>query len=119
MASPIEMIKGNARQTVYDTFKADSLAAEGWQRVDSLPLDKQRELRDRPPAPWTGYDDLTADEVVAQAQGMAPDRIDEVVRYESSTKGRMGIINRLLGRPATVEAPAKATKSEAPAAKGE
>lgn len=106
MAAPIELIKGNDRQTVYSDAKADSLIADGWQRVDSLPIERQRELRDRPPAPWVGYDDLNVDEVMARTQGLPPERVQEVVRYESATKGRVSIVNKLLGRSeAIAEAP--------------
>ena len=98
MAAPIEMIRGSERITVYDDRKADSLKIDGWQRVSDLPKDKQDELRNRPPLPFAGYDDMGVGDVLANAQGLPPERVDEVVRYESLTKGRVSIINKLMGR---------------------
>lgn len=116
MSAPIELIRGNDRQTVYSEAKADALSADGWQRVRDLPKDKQDELRSRPPAPWKGYDDMGVADVLAQAQGLPPQRVEEVVRYESATKGRVSVIDKLLGRrPAPSEAaPAEPVVAEAP-----
>lgn len=105
MAAPIEMIRGSERCTVYDVNRADSLKADGWQRVDELPVTKQKELRDRPPSPWVGYDDMTAQDVIAQAQGLPPERVQEVITYESRTKGRVSIVAKLQGKPEPVAAP--------------
>lgn len=125
MASPIELIRGSERQTVYDNNRADILKADGWQRVDELPLSQQRELRDRPPVPWKGYDELGVADVLAQAATLPPERVQEVITYESRTKGRVGIVSKLLGRPEPVAAPVveevaavEAPAAEAPKGKG-
>lgn len=98
MSQPIELIRGSERMTVYDDNRANMLAQDGWQRVSDLSPEKQAELRNRPPSPWKGYDDLGVADVLANAQGLPPQRVEEVVRYESATKGRVSIINKLTGR---------------------
>lgn len=97
MSQPIEMIRGSNRQTVYSEARSDALVADGWQRVRDLPVERQRELADLPPSPWENYDDLTAQEVIAKSAGLPPERIKEVVAYESATKGRVSVVSKLMG----------------------
>jgi len=104
MAAPIEMIKGGERQTVYSEARSDALIADGWQRVRDLPVERQRELADLPPSPWNGYDDMTAQEVVAKSAGLPPERIKEVITYESATKGRVSVVDKLTGGKAHPQA---------------
>jgi hypothetical protein len=112
MSEPIEMIRGNERQTVYGPNRAASLQAEGWQKVRDLSPEEQQRLADLPPMPWVGYDDMSVSDVLAKAEGLPPERIKEIVTYESATKGRVSVVDKLLGRQ-----PAKATKPAATPAK--
>lgn len=97
MAAPIELIRGNERQTLYSEVKVVAALADGWQRVSDLPTEKQRELADRPPIPWAGFDEMGVADVLARAAGLPPERIAEIVRYESATKGRVSITAKLTG----------------------
>lgn len=112
MSEPIEMIRGNERQTVYGPNHAASLQAEGWQKVRDLSPEEQRRLADLPPMPWVGYESMSVADVLAKAEGLPPERIKEIVTYESATKGRVSVVDKLLGRQ-----PAKASKPAATPAK--
>lgn len=105
MSEPIEMIRGNERQTVYGPNRAAHLQTEGWQKVRDLSPEEQKRLADLPPMPWVGYDDMSVSDVLAKAEGLPPERIKEIVTYESATKGRVSVVDKLLGRQ-----PAKATR---------
>lgn len=98
MAEPIELIRGSERQTVYSDIKARPLEAEGWQRVKNLTPEQQARLADLPPMPFAGYEDMRVEEVIEKAQGLPPARIQEIVTYESATKGRKSLIDKLTGR---------------------
>jgi len=99
--APIELIKGSSRQTVYSEPKADALVADGWQRVRDLPPEQQRELADLPPSPWNGYEDMRVEEVLERAKGLPPEQIKQIVTYESATKGRVSVVNKLTGNNAS------------------
>jgi len=101
MSQPIEMIRGSERCTVYSEPKSDALVADGWQRVRDLPVERQRELADLPPSPWNGYEDMRVEEVLERAKGLSPERIKEIVTYESATKGRVSVVNKLTGNNAS------------------
>jgi len=104
MSQPIEMIRGSERCTVYSEPKSDALVADGWQRVRDLPVERQRELADLPPSPWNGYDDMTAQEVIAKSAGLPPEQIKQIVTYESATKGRVSVVDKLTGGKAQPQA---------------
>lgn len=112
MSEPIELIRGNERQTVYGPNHAARLHAEGWQKVRDLSPEEQKRLADLPPMPFAFYDDMSVADVLAKAEGLPPERIKEIITYESATKGRVSIVDKLLGRQ-----PAKASKPAATPAK--
>lgn len=111
MAEPIELLRGTERQTVYSPSKASTLMAEGWQRVQDLTPEQQEELRNRPPLPWMGYDDMTVGDIAARLDGLTPEQKVQVTTYESATKQRRGILDKLEDKPTATAKPAAAKKA--------
>jgi polyhydroxyalkanoate synthesis regulator phasin len=97
--------RGDAADLVSDVLargraQADDLFAELEQALGRAPLEAARRVAGLGPEfPVTGYDDLTAAEVVAELDGMAPADLRKVREYERANANRktvLGAVDRKL-----------------------
>jgi hypothetical protein len=97
--------RGDAADLVSDVLargrsQADDLFAELEQLLGRAPIEAARRVAGLGPEfPITGYDDLTAAEVVAELDGMSPDDLRKVREYERANANRktvLGAIERKL-----------------------
>jgi hypothetical protein len=97
--------RGDAADLVSDVLargrsQADDLFAELEQLLGRAPIEAARRVTGLGPEfPITGYDDLTAAEVVAELDGMSPADLRNVREYERANANRktvLGAIERKL-----------------------
>jgi hypothetical protein len=97
--------RGDAADLVSDVLargrsQADDLFAELEQLLGRAPIEAARRVAGLGPEfPITGYDDLTAAEVVAELDGMSPADLRKVREYERANANRktvLGAIERKL-----------------------
>jgi hypothetical protein len=97
--------RGDAADLVSDVLargrsQADDLFAELEQVLGRAPLEAARRVAGLGPEfPITGYDDLTAAEVVAELDGMSPADLRKVREYERANANRktvLGAVDRKL-----------------------
>jgi hypothetical protein len=97
--------RGDAADLVSDVLargrsQADDLFAELEQVLGRAPLEAARRVAGLGPEfPITGYDDLTAAEVVAELDGMSPAELRKVSEYERANANRktvLGAVDRKL-----------------------
>jgi hypothetical protein len=98
--------RGDAADLVTDVLargrsQADELLAELEQLIGRAPLEAARRVTGLGPEfPITGYDDLTAAQVVAELEGMSDANLRKVREYELANANRktvLGAIERKLG----------------------
>jgi polyhydroxyalkanoate synthesis regulator phasin len=98
--------RGDAADLVTDLLargrsQADDLLAELEQLLGRMPLEAARRVAGLGPEfPITGYDDLTAAEVVAELDGMSDADLRKVRQYERANANRktvLGAVDRKLG----------------------
>ena len=100
------MTRGHAADLVTDVLargrgQADDLLAELEQLLARAPLEAAKRVTGLGPEfPITGYDDLTAAEVVAELDGMSDADLRKVREYERANANRktvLGAVERKLG----------------------
>jgi polyhydroxyalkanoate synthesis regulator phasin len=100
------MTRGDAADLVTDVVargrsEAEDLLTELEQLLDRAPVEAaRRESGLGPEFPITGYDDLTAAEVVAELDGMSDVDLRKVRKYERANANRktvLGAVERKLG----------------------
>ena len=90
--------RGDAADLVADLLargrgQADDLIGELEQLVARVPLEAARRVTGLDPEfPITGYDDLTAAEVVRELDGMAPADLRKVRQYERANANRKSVL---------------------------
>jgi hypothetical protein len=98
--------RGDAADLVSDVLargrgQADDLFAELEQLLGRAPIEAARRVTGLGPEfPITGYDDLTAAEVVAELDGMSDANLRKVREYERANANRktvLGAVERKLG----------------------
>jgi hypothetical protein len=98
--------RGDAADLVSDVLargrsQADDLFAELEQLLGRAPIEAARRVAGLGPEfPITGYDDLTAAEVVAELDGMSDADLRKVLEYERANANRktvLGAVERKLG----------------------
>ena len=98
--------RGDAADLVTDVLargrgQADDLFAELEQLLGRAPIEAARRVTGLGPEfPITGYDDLTAAEVVAELDGMSDANLRKVREYERANANRktvLGAVERKLG----------------------
>ena len=96
--------RGDAADLVSDVLargQADDLFAELEQLLGRAPIEAARRVAGLGPEfPITGYDDLTAAEVVAELDGMSDANLRKVREYERANANRktvLGAVERKLG----------------------
>jgi hypothetical protein len=99
------LTRGDAADLVSDVLsrgrnQADDLFAELEQLLGRAPIEAARRVAGLGPEfPITGYDDLTAAEVVAELDGMSPADLRKVREYERANANRktvLGAVERKL-----------------------
>ena len=97
--------RGDAADLVTDVLargrsQADELLAELEQMIGRVPIEAARRVTGLGPEfPITGYDDLTAAEVVAELEGMSDANLRKVRTYERANANRktvLGAVDRKL-----------------------
>ncbi len=97
--------RGDAADLVTDVLargrsQADELLAELEQMIGRVPIEAARRVTGLGPEfPITGYDDLTAAEVVAELDGMSDANLRKVRTYERANANRktvLGAVDRKL-----------------------
>jgi polyhydroxyalkanoate synthesis regulator phasin len=98
--------RGDAADLVTDVLargrsQADDLLAELEQLLGRVPIEAARRVAGLGPEfPITGYDDLTAAEVVAELDGMGAAELRKVAQYERANANRktvLAAVERKLG----------------------
>jgi hypothetical protein len=98
--------RGDAADLVADVLargrkEAEDLLSELEQLFGRVPMEAARRVAGLgPDFPITGYDDLTAAEVVAELDGMSPADLRKVRQYERANANRktvLGAVDRKLG----------------------
>jgi polyhydroxyalkanoate synthesis regulator phasin len=90
--------RGDAADLVSDVLargrsQADDLFAELEQLLGRVPIEAARRVAGLGPEfPITGYDDLTAAEVVAELDGMGPADLRKVREYERANANRKTVL---------------------------
>ena len=98
------LTRGDAADLVSDVLargrnQADDLFAELEQLLGRAPIEAARRVAGLDPEfPITGYDDLTAAEVVAELDGMSPADLRKVREYERANANRKTVLGAVVRR---------------------